>query len=191
MEIIEVLDRLDILDRLEKLSILLFVVFFSKELHELLLEVWCQRSLANSIVYFFHVPEAPAVGLLAGSDVLVVDNLVGIYEFMLAVGVELVHLHQFATLGIDAQFLACFAKQGGADVLAKVHMTAHGGVPFAGLYGLPFGTLLQIQLSLAVEHVQVHHGMQEHGTIVALGACGLANDIAGMVNEGEEFPTLG
>ena len=37
--------------------------------------------------------------------------------------------------------------------------------------------------------MQMYHGVQEHGTIVALGACGLADDIAGRVNEGEEFPS--
>ena len=182
---------MEILDILEKLSLLFFVVFSSKELHELLLEVRCQRSLANSIVYFFHAPEATSVGLLARSDFLVVDNLVGIDEFVLAVGVELVHLHQFAPLGIDAQFLASLAQKGGGYVLAEVDMTAHGSVPLAGLYVLPHGALLQVEFAFAVEHMQVHYGMQEHGTIVALGACGLADDFASRVNEGEEFPSLG
>ena len=188
MEILDILDRLDIL---ENLSLLFFVVFSSKELHELLLEVRCQYALPYGIVYFFHAPETAAVGLLAGRDILVVDNLVGIDEFVLAVGVELVHLHQFATLGIDAQFLASLAEKGGGDVLAEVDMTAHGSVPLAGLYLLPHGALLQVEFALAVEYMQMYHGMQEHGTIVALGTCGLADDIAGRVNEGEEFPILG
>ena len=183
----EILDVLDILDRLEKLSLLFFVVFSSKELHELHFEVGCQYALSHGIVYLLQRPEAPAVGLLAGRDFLVVDNPVGIDEFVLAVGVELIHLHQFATFGIDAQFLASLAKKGGGDVLAEVDMTSNGSIPLAGLYLLPHGALLQVEFALAVEHMQVHYGMQEHGAIVALGACGLANDIAGRVNEGEEF----
>ena len=145
--------------------------------------------MADGIAYFLHCPEASAVCFLAGSDVLVVDDFVGIDKFVFAFGVELIHLHQFATLGIDAQFLACLSQESGVDVLAEVHVPAYGRVPLAGLYVLPHGALLQVEFAFLIEDMQVHHGMQKHGTIVAFGACGFSNDIAGGVNEGEKFPS--
>ena len=66
-------------------------------------------------------------------------------------------------------------------------MSAYGCIPLAGLDVFPIGAFLEIDFSLAIEYMQVHHGMQEHRAIMALGACGLANDIAGWVYKGEEF----
>lgn len=145
--------------------------------------------MADGIAYFLHCPEASAVRFLAGSDVPVVDDFVCIDKFVFAFGVELIHLHQFATLGIDAQFLACLSQECGVDVLAEVHVPAYGRVPLAGLYVLPHGALLQVEFAFLIEDMQVHHGMQKHGTVVAFGACGFSNDIAGGVNEGEKFPS--
>ena len=45
-----------------------YLFFFSKEPHEFLLEVGCQRALAYGTVYLLHAPEATSVGFCAWCD---------------------------------------------------------------------------------------------------------------------------
>lgn len=64
-------------------------------------------------------------------------------------------------------------------------MAAYSSVPLAGLDVLPPGALLQIQFATAVEHMQVHHRMQQHRASVALAASSAAHNLPIFVHYGE------
>ncbi len=66
-------------------------------------------------------------------------------------------------------------------------MASDRRVPFAGLYVLPGGTLLEIQIAGAVKYVQMHNGMEQHGASMTFAAGGLADDCAVSVNDREYF----
>jgi hypothetical protein len=64
-------------------------------------------------------------------------------------------------------------------------MPTCGRVPFAGLYVFPLWTFLQEELPLAVEQVQVHHGMQYLGAVMGLSATDAPYHTAVLINHRE------
>ena len=66
-------------------------------------------------------------------------------------------------------------------------MSTHSGIPLAWLDVLPLRTLLQVEFALAVEHVQMHHRMQELAAAVAFTTSGCTCDVSVFINDGEEF----
>ena len=86
-----------------------------------------------------------------------------------------------------AQFLTGLAEQGLFHVLAQVDVSAHSRIPFAGLDVFPLRPLLQIEFSLAVEHVKVYHRMHHHAAVVAFAPCGGTGNVAVLVHQREQF----
>ena len=108
-------------------------------------------------------------------------------QFALALRLEHIMRQPLGAETRQAKLLAGLALQGRLHALAQVHMSAHGRVPLTGLDVLPRRALLQIQVAAAVEHVQVHHGMQQLAAAVALAARGGSHDIPVLVYHGKHF----
>ena len=87
----------------------------------------------------------------------------------------------------DAQLFSHFSAQGVFHTLAEVYMSSHGGVPLAWLNVFPHGAKLQVELSLAVENVEVHYWMEQLGASVALASRGCACYVAFLIDYGEHL----
>ena len=82
---------------------------------------------------------------------------------------------------------AGFAQEGFFDLLAVIHVTAHGGIPVARQQVLGHGTFLQVEISRTVQDMQMHHGMQGLLGSMAPGASRLADDDSVLVHQRQHF----
>ena len=89
---------------------------------------------------------------------------------------------------VESQFFAGFAQEGFFDLLAVIHVTAHGGIPVARQQVLGHGTFLQVEISRTVQDMQMHHGMQGFLGSMAPGASRLADDDSVLVHQRQHLP---
>ena len=131
-------------------------------------EVACTYALAD-----FFSGEVAAVGYFFGQCGRGVGlDTIDVDQFALYLALVNVGAHQGSVCGIYAYLLGTLAQQSFGHCLAHGNVSAHGSIPFAGLYVLPIGALLQIQRSVGREYVQVDYGVQPVGVCMALLTCG-------------------
>lgn len=129
------------------------------------LKVRSKHPFADVLFYLFRRPEPSAIQFIAGADLSVVHRFVSKYKLPLAGRFKHVSGHLFGHEIGDAQLFLHFAVQSHHYAFTKVHVSAYGGIPFPRLDVFPFGAFLQIQLSFAVEYVQVHHRMEQFAAL--------------------------
>ena len=82
----------------------------------------------------------------------------------------------------NSQFLCHLTLKRLTDILTKVDMSTNSRVPFVRLNVLPCRTMLQIYVSLAVEHMQMNNRMQNLTAIMSMTTCHRSNYVAILVN---------
>ena len=87
----------------------------------------------------------------------------------------------------NTQFFTHFTLQSLLYAFSQIYVSAYGRIPFPRLYVFPFGTLLQIEFATRVEHMQMHHGMQQLAPIVALTARSGSYDIPFFIHHRKHF----
>ena len=138
--------------------------------------------------YLVKRPETAAVEFFGrGTDGAVVSGAVDIDELSFPTAVEDVLPYPLGLKVGDAEFFADLSDQGLLRGLAIVEVAAHGGVPLAGLDVFPGGTLLEVDLTLGVEHMEMDDGVQQSGAVVALAPCGCTDHSALLVDNRKTF----
>ena len=128
---------------------------------DLALEVGGQDVLSNGGANLVKSPEAAAVEfVIGGVDLSVVNGTEDIDQLPLPQTLEDVHPQSLGREDGDAEFLAHLSEEGFLGRLAVVDVSADGCVPLPWLDVFPFWALLQVELTCAVEHMQMHHGVQ-------------------------------
>lgn len=166
--------------------IILFCV--AEKLLVFVLEIWCEHAFAHVVFDVAWSPKAAtAQFLLAWSHLAVVHATEDVYEFSLPFAFKDIMAERLWCEVGDAKFLPYFSLECLVHVLPKVDVTAHGGVPLVGLNVFPCRSMLEIELSLAVEHVQVNHGVQYLAAVVGVSAAYCAKDVPVLVHYRELF----
>ena len=151
-------------------------------------EVGGEDAFAYGIEDLPAAPEPAACQLVgAGVHRAVIDGAEHINELFLDLAFEHVMSHIHDIGHTDAQLLHDFTLKCLLHGLAVRYMPAHRGVPFSGLYGLPVGPALQIELAARVEKVQMNHRMQHFAAVMRLAAQYLAQHAAILVDYGKKF----
>ena len=66
-------------------------------------------------------------------------------------------------------------------------MSAYGCIPFPRLDIFPFGTLLQIQVSVGVEYMKVDDRVEQFAAAMTFSACSGSGDISLLIYDREHF----
>ena len=122
-------------------------------------EIRSKDLLTQCLTQFLLRPETSAIGLFTGTNVSIKHHSEGEYQFPLARRLEYVMPQWFhlQRRDINTQFLGSLTHQGLMNILTQVHVSAYCCIPFAWLDILPCRTLLQEEVSLGIEHMQMHY----------------------------------
>ena len=66
-------------------------------------------------------------------------------------------------------------------------MASYGGVPLAGLDGLPVRAALQVELSFGVEQMQVYYRVQYLSAVMSLAAKDAAKHVSILIDYGKKL----
>jgi hypothetical protein len=88
---------------------------------------------------------------------------------------------------VETEFLPCLAEEGFEYAFTIADMTAYGSVPVSRKQVLGHGTLLQVQLTVAVEDMQMDDRMKRLLSPVTPRAGSLAENYAMGVHDREHF----
>ena len=144
--------------------------------------------MSDACEYFLPGPEPSSVKLVVvRGDGSAVRSPVDIYQFSLAAALEDVAAEELVREGCYAEFLADLAAECLCDGLAVGYVSSAGGVPFAGLYVLSCGWVLEVEVALGVEDVQVDYGMQGHAAAVCVATRDAAGYVSLLIDCGEHL----
>ena len=159
-----------------------------KQLPVFILEVWREHSLAHVVLYFARRPKAASAQfLLAWLHVAVVHAAEHVHKLTLLFALKDIMAKWLRDEAGYAKFLAHLSPERLVHVLAQVDVSPDGGIPFVGLYVFPRWPVLKVKLTLAVEHVQVDHGVQYLAAVVGMATAYRPEYVAVLIHYGELF----
>jgi hypothetical protein len=162
-----------------------------KETLEFAFEIGGKDALTDGRANVLKGPEATSVEfILSRLDGTVIGRTVDIDEFTLTLALKDVLTHEDGGEVSYTQFLADFTEEGLLGGLTVVKMTTYSCIPLAWLDIFPSWALLQIDVTIGIEHMEVDNGMKQARAAMALSASGLADYRACFIDYGEQLPLV-